>query len=158
MRILRRRLSKPSENANTPKKKYNNKRIDINGEVFDSKREYLRYLYLLEAQKAGLISDLKRQCTYELIPNQYEKEVVHLKTKDKEIDRLLERKVCYIADFSYQKDGKIIVEDVKIGSYRSKKTNKLVKLYPPEYIIKRKLMLFRHGIKVKEVFETTESI
>ncbi len=53
--------------------------------------------------------------------------------------KIIERAVNYIADFVYiGKDGSIICEDTK--GYKTK-----------EYIIKRKLMLYMHGIRIKEV-------
>ena len=52
--------------------------------------------------------------------------------------KLIERGVYYIADFVYYRDGEYIVEDTK--GVRTK-----------DYIIKRKLMLYVHGIKIKEV-------
>lgn len=51
---------------------------------------------------------------------------------------VLERPVAYIADFAYMQDGKYIVEDTK-----GVKT--------PEYVIKRKLMLWLQGIRIREV-------
>ena len=49
-----------------------------------------------------------------------------------------ERACKYVADFVYTKSGEVVVEDVK--GHRT-----------PEYIIKRKLMLWRHGIAIQEV-------
>ena len=46
--------------------------------------------------------------------------------------------MTYAADFVYTEDGQTVVEDAK--GVRTK-----------EYIIKRKLMLYIHGIQVKEV-------
>ena len=88
---------------------------------FDSKREANRYAELKLLERAGEISDLKLQVPFELIPKQPG-----------------ERSVKYIADFVYLEGGKSVVEDVK-----GKKTR--------DYIIKRKLMLWRHGITIKEV-------
>ena len=53
-----------------PKKssKYGNKKIEYNGEVFDSKKEYKRWCELKLLERAGKISDLKRQVKYVLIP------------------------------------------------------------------------------------------
>jgi hypothetical protein len=51
--------------------------------------------------------------------------------------KLLEREVAYIADFVYTEDGKRIVEDSK--GFKTK-----------DFIIKRKLMLYMHGIRIKE--------
>ena len=52
--------------------KYKNKKVFINGEVFDSKHEYSRWLELNLLLKSGYISDLRRQVPYELIPVQRE--------------------------------------------------------------------------------------
>lgn len=121
--------------------KYHNKKVSVGGEVFDSKKELRRYNELLLLQRAGEISDLKRQVEYELIPNQYEIKEQYSKSgkrlKDKRV--LLERRVCYVADFVYKtKDGETVVEDTK-----GIKTDK--------YILKRKMMLFFHGIRIKEI-------
>jgi hypothetical protein len=50
----------------------------------------------------------------------------------------LERECSYVADFVFQENGKMVVEDTK-----GVKTK--------DYIIKRKLMLYVHGIRIKEV-------
>lgn len=106
--------------------KYNAKKIRIDGITFDSKAEAKRYTELIMLQKSGVISDLQRQVEFTLIPTQY-------------IDgKCVERACKYKADFVYTEDGKRIVEDVK-----GQKTK--------DYIIKRKMMLYVHGIKIKEV-------
>ena len=104
--------------------------ITIDGEKFDSRDEYIRYGELRMLERAGLIADLQRQVRYELIPAQY-------------IDgKCVERSCSYVADFVYSelKDGKwdVVVEDVK--GYAT-----------DEYIIKRKLMLYLKGIRIREV-------
>lgn len=106
--------------------KFNNQKIKHNGRTYDSVKEFTRHLELTMLQKAGVISDLKEQVTYELIPTQYD-----------DSGALLEKSCKYIADFVYCQDGKTIVEDTK-----GVKTK--------DYIIKRKLMLFIHGITIKE--------
>ena len=121
--------------------KYHNKKVSLGGEVFDSKKELRRYNELLLLQRAGEISDLKRQVEYELIPNQYEVKEQYSKSGKRLKDKraLLERRVCYVADFVYKtKDGETVVEDTK-----GIKTDK--------YILKRKMMLFFHGIRIKEI-------
>lgn len=128
--------------------KYNNKKFEINGIKYDSKREYQRHLVLLDAEKKGLISALELHPTYELVPNQYTKGIKHLKTKDKEIDVLLESKIKYIADFRYIKNNQMVVEDVKISK----------ELFPKEYVLKRKLLLYVFGIRLKEVFHPNDII
>ena len=103
--------------------KYRNRKTEIDGIVFDSKREAQRYAELQILQRAGKIRDLSMQVEFELIPKQDG-----------------ERACKYKADFVYHMadNGKMVVEDVK-----GKRTR--------EYIIKRKLMLWRHGIKIVEV-------
>ena len=96
--------------------------------TFDSKKEADRYLVLRSEQLAGRISDLKCQVPFELIPSQ------------KRDGRVIERPVKYIADFSYTRDGETVVEDVKSSATKT-----------PEYILKRKMMLWEFGIEVKEV-------
>lgn len=109
------------------KNKYHNKRIIVNGVKFDSKREAQRWATLLLLEKAGQIKDLQRQVPFELIPKQTDED-----------GNMLERKCTYIADFVYYEDGRMVVEDAK-----GCKT--------PEYKIKKKLMLLKHGVIIKEV-------
>lgn len=125
------------------RKYYNIKTKTSDGLVFDSQKEAMRWEQLLLLQKAGEITNLQRQVTYELIPNQYETYERYSKKDGKRLKdgtRLVERKVDYIADFVYTdvKTGENIVEDTK-----GVKTK--------DYIIKRKLMSAVHGIRVKEV-------
>ena len=118
----------------------------MDGMEFDSKAEAKRYLQLVKLVDTGVIRDLCRQVTYTLIPQQREKPTEVYKSGPRKGQfkpgRLLEREVQYVADFQYIKDGKVIVEDVKGytggGAYAI-------------FQIKRKLMLFIHGIEVKEV-------
>lgn len=123
-------------------KYYNIKTKTSDGLVFDSTKEARRWEQLLLLQKAGKITELQRQVTYELIPAQYETYERYSKSGKRLEDgrHLLERKVEYIADFVYAKadTGETIVEDTK-----GVKTK--------DYIIKRKLMLAIHGIRIKEV-------
>lgn len=107
--------------------KYGNRKVAYGGKVFDSKRECKRYQELLLMEQAGKISDLKTQVKYILIPSQRGAD-----------GKVVEREVSYIADFVYTEDGKTVVEDSK-----GMRTDK--------YIIKRKLMLYVHGIQIKEV-------
>lgn len=106
--------------------KYGNKKVVVNGIQFDSKREARRYLDLKAMETAGQIQNLQLQVRYELIPSQ-------------RIDgKVVEKPVYYIADFQYEQNGETIVEDTK--GHRTDK-----------YIIKRKLMLHVHGIRIREV-------
>ena len=106
--------------------KFGNKKITFMGETFDSKREYERYRELRLMERAGAIHDLMRQVKFLLVPAQYEN------------GKCVERPVYYIADFTYWEGDKMIVEDAK-------------GVRTPEYIIKRKLMLQQHGVRIREV-------
>jgi hypothetical protein len=88
-------------------------------------------------ERHGKISDLRRQMTYLLIPCQYEPDKIGVRGGVKR-GKLLEREVSYVADFVYTQDGNTVVEDTK--GFKTK-----------DYIIKRKLMLYIHGIRIKEV-------
>lgn len=125
-------------------KYYNIKTRALDGTVFDSHKEAQRWEQLLLLQKAGKIVELQRQVKFELIPAQYETYERFSKTgkRLKDGTRLVERKVEYIADFVYHdaETGEMIVEDTKSEATRTK-----------DFIIKRKLMLLIHGIKVREV-------
>ena len=68
--------------------KYKAKKVEINGEVFDSKKEANRYQELLLLQRAGKIRDLQRQVKFELIPAQYEESVTYTKTGEEKIEEL----------------------------------------------------------------------
>lgn len=119
--------------------KYGSKKVEIDGIVFDSKKEAKRCSELLLLERAGAIQGLNRQVKYVLIPEQREPDTIG-KRGGRKPGKLLERECAYIADFVYfdHELGKIVVEDTK--GFRTK-----------DYIIKRKLMLFRHGIQIKEI-------
>jgi hypothetical protein len=126
--------------------KYYSKKISADGMIFDSKKEYKRWNELRMLEKSGRIRDLKRQVKFVLIPAQREPDTRGPKGGIKP-GRLLEREVAYIADFTYVENlpfadeadtGVLVVEDTK--GMRTK-----------DYIIKRKLMLYIHGIRIREV-------
>ena len=128
-------------NNGQPRGKYNNTKVQLpSGEKFDSVKEYERWRELLFLQHAGVISDLQRQVEFELIPPQTETYARYGKNGNRIKDgtRTVEHAVKYVADFVYMKDGEKVVEDIK-----SNMTQKL-----PEYVIKRKLMLYLKGIKI----------
>lgn len=122
--------------------KYGNKKVTVDGFTFDSKREATRYTELKLLQRAGKISGLELQKPFELIPAQYEesKEVYTRGPKKGQPKRgkCLEQSVVYKADFVYKENGKLVVEDAKGTKTR-------------DYIIKRKLMLYVHGIRIREI-------
>lgn len=99
--------------------------------TFDSVREFDRYQELALMEKAGEIANLRTQVRYELIP------------AIRKRDGTLERATGYIADFVYEKDGETVVEDAK--GYRNPKSA----VYRV-FALKRKLMLLKYGIEVKE--------
>jgi hypothetical protein len=109
--------------------------------VFDSQKEMYRYQELSLLERAGKISNLKRQVKFTLIPAQYEsfERISNITGKRlKDGKRVIEKECSYVADFVYEENGETIVEDVK-----GRKTK--------DYIIKRKLMLYVHGVRLREV-------
>jgi hypothetical protein len=117
--------------------KYKATKTTVNGIEFDSKKEARRYEELCMMEAAGAIRGLQRQVKYILIPAQREPDIIGPKG-GKKPGKLLEHEVAYVADFVYEEAGKTVVEDTK--GFRTK-----------DYIIKRKLMLWVHGIRVREV-------
>lgn len=129
------------------KNKFNAKKVKdpATGFWFDSVGEYLRWGQLRLLERAGKITNLQRQVKYVLIPPQIERyERVSPKTGKRLKDgiRCLEQECSYYADFVYDQDGKMIVEDVK-GCKKGAAYDL--------FVIKRKLMLQVHGIKIQEV-------
>lgn len=120
------------------KNKYHSKKIVKDGQTFDSLKEYRRYCELALLERAGQITDLQRQVKYVLIPAQREPDRIG-KRGGKIKGDLIERECSYKADFVYlNAAGEKVVEDAK-------------GIRTHEYIIKRKLMLFIHNIKIIEV-------
>ena len=119
--------------------KYHNNKIKFGDEVFDSQKEARRYSELKIMQDAGLIKDLQKQVKFILIPTQREEDIIGKRGGVKK-GKVIEKECSYIADFVYY-DNELqqqIVEDTK--GFRT-----------TEYIIKRKLMLYIHGIRIKEI-------
>lgn len=117
--------------------KYRSKKTVVNGIVFDSKREAKRWQELSLLEKAGKISNLQRQVKFVLIPAQREAGTIG-KRGGIHKGKLLEKECAYYADFAYCENGITIVEDTK-------------GVRTADYIIKRKLMLYVHGIRIREV-------
>ena len=118
----------PAEKTRRDGQKYGNTKVDTaDGLRFDSKAEHRRWLYLSNLARAGQIGELRRQVPFELIP------ALPKPSGGKE------RPCVYVADFVYvNESGDEVVEDVK-GAVT------------PEFRLKRKLMLWQHGIEVKEI-------
>lgn len=118
--------------------KYNAKKTIVDGQTFDSKKEALHWLELKAMQERGEIYNLSRQVKFLLIDAQREPDTVGARGGVKK-GKLIEREAAYIADFTYRDvEGNLIVEDTK-----GVKT--------PDYILKRKLMLERYGIRIREI-------
>ena len=105
--------------------KYHNQKVKTHEGVFDSTKEYKRWVVLKLMERSGEICKLRRQVPFVLI-------------KTQKTDEVTERPVKYIADFVYERDGKTVVEDTK-------------GVRTADYIIKRKLMLWVYGIAIKEI-------
>lgn len=144
--------------------KFNNKKMSTPDGEFDSKGEWERWLFLKECEKRGQIRDLRRQVRYTLIPTQYRTEIVHLKTKDKEVQRVAEREVTYTADFVYKKlksstpfrpelfgpDSRAECWETVVEDYKG---------YPNDrWPLKKAMMLYFHGVPVREVKRPTEPV
>lgn len=116
---------------NKKKSKYRNKKVEVDGTKYDSKKEAKVFTQLQLMEKCGKIFDLKRQVSFELLPAQYR--VVNGKKK------CIERACKYIADFTYNDENmNLVIVDAK--GFRT-----------PDYKIKKKLMLSVHNIIIKEI-------
>lgn len=102
-----------------PKKnKYGNRKTTVEGITFDSAKEANRYRELKMLEISGLISDLKIQQRFEIVP----------KAGGNKRSRF------YIADFTYLEGGKKIIEDVKSEITRKN----------PVYTLKKALVLWQY--------------
>jgi len=125
------------------KQKYHNEKMVVYGITFDSKHEAQRFMILHDMEKRGEITGLKLQEKFVLVPAQREKSTeIYKAGKNKgapKPGKMIEKEVAYYADFVYtDSGGNLVVEDAKGMKTR-------------EYILKRKLMLYIHGIRIKEV-------
>lgn len=121
--------------------KYANKKVQLDGIAFDSRKEAKRYAELKLLEKAGEITGLDRQVKFDLVPAQYEEYERTGKSGQplKPGKRCVEQAISYVADFCYRdKGGEYVVEDTK--GFKTK-----------DYVIKRKLMRYMLGIAIKEV-------
>lgn len=131
--------------------KLGNKKIVAHGIEFDSKREARRYSELLLLAKAGKIENLDTQVTFELIPSMFDNiptgEVYQRgehKGEPKYRRVCIEHGINYVADFVYDTPSGRVVEDAKGFRDPSSAAYKV-------FVMKRKLMLYKYGIRVKEV-------
>lgn len=120
--------------------KYLNQKQTYKNMSFDSKKELQFYQQCEMLERCGKIKDLQRQVKFELLPSQYET----IKLENGKYKKVCIEKSCnYYADvvyFDIEADCQKVI-DVKSEITRKK----------PEYVIKRKLLLFFKGIKIIEV-------
>lgn len=124
-------------------KKYGNAKSEVDGEIFDSRKEARRYIELQWLLKAGTIKDLRRQVRFVLVPAQREPDEIGPRGGRKP-GKLIEKEVAYMADFVYTDTdtGETVVEDVK--GYKGGGAYAV-------FSLKRKLMLYVHGIRIREI-------
>lgn len=108
--------------------KCRNIKVEVDGIKFDSKKEARRYDALVVMLNCGEIEDLRIQPEFTLLE-------AYITPEGERI-----RAMRYRADFSYRKQGKLIVEDVKSPATRTR-----------TYLDKRKLMRDKYGIDIEEV-------
>ena len=121
--------------------KYKAKKASVDGIEFDSRKEANRYCELKFLQRAGKIQNLELQKAIELIPAQREADTIG-KRGGIIKGKVIEKAVFYRADFVYKENGETVVEDVK--GYKGGGAYAV-------FTIKRKLLYYRYGIKIKEV-------
>lgn len=110
--------------------KFNNQILKVGNLKFDSKKEYERYLELKLLEGQGKISDLQMQVKFTLAPS--------VKFKN---EKRAKPALRYYADFTYIKDGQLVVEDVKSKITREN----------ADYRIKKHLMMTVHNVEISEV-------
>ena len=107
--------------------KYNNKKVEYDGHVFDSQKECTRYKQLRLLERAGLIKDLELQKEY-ILQDKF-------KLNNKTI-----RKITYVADFTYYSDIDKKVHVVDVKGFKTE-----------VYKLKKKLFEYKYGIEIEEV-------
>lgn len=117
---------------NNKQSKYKNKKVAVNGKVFDSKKEAKRYIELIKLEQAGLIKDLETQKKFLLLDTFKKNSTTY-------------KQISYYADFVYFDvySKKTIVEDVKASKYFKTEV----------YKIKRKLFEYKYpDLTITEVY------
>lgn len=111
-----------------PKQKYRNHEIQSGNLKFKSRAEERRFYELLPLWKMGVIQELKLQPQFTLIES-------YIRPTGEKVGRMR-----YTADFSYKREGALVVEDVK--SKATKTT---------DYQMRKKMMLDIYGIEIQEI-------
>lgn len=124
------------------------RKVEYNGIKFDSTLERDRYIFLSDAEKRGLIKNLRRQVVFEIIPKQTHTVAKQLKTKVRYEERVLESNAEYTADFVYTLGDREVVEDTK-STYTRKEA---------DYVLRRKLLLYHNHIRLVEVYDATATL
>lgn len=125
--------AKAKLNQYEKKSKYNAVKTEVDGIKFDSAKESKRYANLKLLERAGVIENLKLQPRF-------------LLQEGFTYNGHKERKIEYVADFQYERNGQTIVEDVKSKATRTE-----------VYKLKRKLFLYRYkDIVFREVDQWEE--
>lgn len=127
------------------KKKYGNDKVVYDGIEFDSKLERDRYIFLRGAEEQGEIEHLQCHVTYEIIPKITKEEVVHLKTKDKIVERVLFSATKFTPDFVYVRNGTTVAEDVKGSKF----------VVSRDFPLRRKLLYQKYGILCDIVYKAS---
>lgn len=130
--------------------KYKNKKVLYDGIIFSSKKECDRYKFLKLMEEQNIIQDLKTQQVFELIPAIKITEEKKLKTKTKLVERTIQRAINYVCDFSYYKNGELIVEDVKASNSRF--------AIDKVFFIKEKIFRWKYGFFIKKVIKPNEEV
>lgn len=154
---MKSKLYKDTRNLQILRNKFNAKRITVDGIDFASISEAKRYGELKLLLLAGEITCLEMQKPYELVPAIYEeaptgefyRRGAH-RGEPKCRRVCVEKAVNYVADFVYKErsptgEWREVVEDVKGFRDPSSTAYKV-------FVIKRKLMLYKYGIKIREVY------
>jgi TPP-dependent pyruvate/acetoin dehydrogenase alpha subunit len=110
--------------------KYRSRKVERDGQKFDSQKEARRWDVLGQLAAQGEIAELRRQVSFVLAP------AVRL-----EGEKRTKPALRYFADAVYQQAGHLVVEDTKSPATRKKES----------YRIKRHLMATVHGIHIKEI-------
>ena len=101
-------------------------------------------------ESQGIITELQIQQKFLLIPAVIETQLVQLKTKSKTIEKTIQRPIYYISDFTYKKDGVLVVEDVKASQSRY--------AIDKVFFIKEKIFRWKYGFFIKKVIKPNEEV
>lgn len=103
--------------------KYHNQKVEVSGRKFDSKKESRDWLKLKSMEDSGLIKNLRGQVPFELQPKYTTRDGRNI------------RPITYVADFVYERDGCVYVQDskgVRTDVYKMKR--KMFEYKYPDYI------------------------